>query len=104
MSDQITTWIDEDNQVYWQSSMAGGLDVFDVQEALNKEIAKAGVYFDFELTAMDVLEHSKYVYVTEGTIIKEVWPSDEVFEFPIGTDEPLIPVGIIDLEEVSYAS
>ena len=104
MSDQITTWIDEDNQVYWQSSTAGGLDVFDVQEALNKEIAKAGVYFDFELTAMDVLEHSKYVYVTEETLAIERWPAERVYEWPHDLDFPVIPVGIIDLEEVSYAS
>ena len=92
----IKTWTDENAVIYWHDDgWRAGRDVFEIQEALNERLFEDG--YDLELTAMDILEGTRYLYVTLETMLKETWPADEVFAFP---ELGLVPVGTIQLEDI----
>lgn len=92
----INTWIDENSVIYWyDEDWRAGRDVFDIQEALNERLIADD--YDLELTATDILEGTRYLFVTPETMAKEVWPQGEVFLFP---DAGLVPVGTIQLEDL----
>lgn len=95
----LLTWVDEYNQAYFAHPIAESYDVFDIEENVNAILDGWGYLEEMSaLTASEILEHTRFVYVSVETLYKQHWDPAEVHEQGF---TGAYAVGIIDLEEVN---